>query len=316
MLRQRMIVPPADRDEAARLHRLLGAVQASSDPLPGLVDEGRLEVFVGQIVESQRRVRYIRRLLTMHFSPSVLDGSSASFDPLKAAILKQRTGDIDEAIWLIFLSTHFGRHIRTGWQLAGDFYSRLGEAGAWDWRSTSGATLEMRAWLDMHYSALRARGGRFGNHRKYESLNAWESTGTGQVLETYIAWVGDAMHRDKLAQIAPYTLQPRERFAALYRSLDSVARFGRTARFDFLCMLGKMNLTNIEADSAYLSGATGPLAGARLLLDGSKDSTSRPRDLEARLEFLQQTLLVPFDVLEDALCNWQKSPNVFVPFRG
>lgn len=315
-LPRRMIVPPADREEAKRLGDVLTGLQASTDLLPGLSDEDHLEVLVGQLIESQRRTRYIQRLLEMHFSPTVLDGTRGAFDPLKGGILKRRAGDHDEACWLVLLSTHFGRNRNTGWQLAGDFYSGLGGGETWDWVSTSGDVFEMRIWLDANRNALRARGGGFGNHRKYESLNAWEPTGTGHVLTSYVAWVGAGTHAERFAQIAPGTLTPRERFAALYASLAYVARFGRTARFDFVSTLGKIGLVDVEADSAHLSGATGPLAGARLLLDGSKSSTSGARDLEARLSPLQQVLDVPFDVLEDALCNWQKCPHEFVPFRG
>lgn len=311
-----MIVPPSDLDEANRLRDVLKGLQASPDPLLGLPDEDHLEVLVGQLIESKRRTRYVQRLLTMQFSAAVLDGQQGSFDPLKGAILKNRTGDHDEACWLVLLSTHFGRNRHTGWQLTGDFYGRLGDGKTWDWLSTSGDVVEMRAWLDVNRKALRERGGRFGNHRKYESLNAWEPTGTGHVLATYLAWVGDGTHAERFAHIAPNTTTPRERFAALYASLDPVARFGRTAKFDFLSTLGKIGLIDLEADSAYLSGATGPLTGARLLLDGSKNSASSARDLEARLSPVQQALDVPFDILEDALCNWQKSPHDFVPFRG
>jgi hypothetical protein len=31
---------------------------------------------------------------------------------------------------------------------------------------------------------------------------------------------------------------------------------------------------------------------------------------------LREELDVGFDVIEDALCNWQKSPAEFKPFRG
>ncbi|GAA4421289.1 hypothetical protein GCM10023169_14010 [Georgenia halophila] len=316
LLPRRMMVPPADRDEANRLRDILIGLKESHDLLPGLAGEVPIEVLVGQLIESQRRARYIQRLRSMQLGPAALNGTGSNFDPLKAAILKQRGGDHDEACWLVLLSTHFGRNRRTGWQLAGDFYGRLGHGDLWDWPSTSADVVEVRAWLEANRSALRARGGGFGNHRKYESLNAWERTGTGQVLATYVAWVGDGTHAERFAEIAPDALSPRERFASLYRSLDSVSRFGRTARFDFLSTLGKIGLVELEADSAHLSGATGPLAGSRLLLDGSRRSRSRVRDLEARLSPVQQALDVSFDVLEDALCNWQKSPQDFMPFRG
>lgn len=315
-LGKRMLVPPVDRDEADRLRGVLAGIQSSINPLLGLPDEDHLEVLVGQLIESQRRTRYIQRLLGMQLGPSALDGVSVSFDPLKGAILKHRAGDHDEACWLALLSTHFGRSRRTGWQLAGDFYARLGDGGTWDWLSTSGDVTEMRCWLEANRGALRAQGGVFGNHRKYESLNAWEPTGTGNVLATYVAWVGDGTHAERFAQIAPDLLTRSERFAALYASLGPIARFGRTARFDFLSTLGKIGLVDIEADSAHLAGATGPLTGARLLLDGRKESRATARSLEARLLPVQRKLGVPFDVLEDALCNWQKSPRSFVPFRG
>lgn len=310
------MVPPADRGEADRLRGVLASLYESTGLLPELPDENHLEVFVWQLIESQRRIRYIQLLLESPLSATALDGARKSFDPLKGAILKRRSGDYDEACWLVLLSTHFGRNRSTGWQLAGDFYSCLGNGEAWDWRRTSADDIEMRNWLHDNQNVLRTRGGKFGNHRKYESLNAWESTGTGHALSTYVAWIGDRTHAERFDQIAPNTVTRRERFAALYASLEPIARFGRTARFDFLCTLGKIGLLDLEADSAYLSGATGPLTGARLLLDGTKSSASNSHDLERRLAPLQSALDVPFDVLEDALCNWQKSPGHFAPFRG
>jgi Alpha-glutamyl/putrescinyl thymine pyrophosphorylase clade 3 len=38
--------------------------------------------------------------------------------------------------------------------------------------------------------------------------------------------------------------------------------------------------------------------------------------LEDSAAALGHCLDVTFDVLEDALCNWQKSPARFKPFRG
>ena len=309
-------LPPGDRDEAGRLREVLGALRTGADALRGLPDDDHLDVLVAHLIESQRRTRYIERVMHMPLSPAALDGASGGFDPLKGAMLKLRAGDHDEACWLVLLSVHFGRHRRAGWQLVGDFYTRLCDGERWDWPSTSADVIAMRGWLDVNFSDLRSRGGRFGNHRKYESLNAWDPTGTGHVLATYVDWVGGGSHADRFADIGPPTMTAQQRFAVVYSSLDPVGRFGRTARFDFLNMLGKLGLVDVEADSAHLSGATGPLAGARLLLDGSRASASRAAALEARLAPVQRALGVPFDVIEDALCNWQKSPVDFVPFRG
>ena len=112
---------------------------------------------------------------------------------------------------------------------------------------------------------------------------------------------------------------PRKTFDYLYRSMDDVISFGRTARFDYLTMIGKLGLATIEPGSTYMKDATGPLNGARLLFGGCKTAALSWLDLDAWLVQLEAELNVGMQgmqVLEDALCNWQKSPGHFEPFRG
>jgi Alpha-glutamyl/putrescinyl thymine pyrophosphorylase clade 3 len=99
--------------------------------------------------------------------------------------------------------------------------------------------------------------------------------------------------------------------------MKSVVSFGRTARFDYLTMIGKLGLASIEPGFAYMGGATGPLRGARLLFFGSATAGGvTPRQLDAWLAELDAYLGVGMQVLEDSLCNWQKSPGRFLRFRG
>ncbi len=91
---------------------------------------------------------------------------------------------------------------------------------------------------------------------------------------------------------------------------------GRLGRFDFLTMLGKLQLAPIEPGSVYLDKATGPLAGARLLFFGDRDYNITGKALEPRVDALDDILGVGKQVIEDSLCNWQKSPDVYVYFRG
>ena len=104
----------------------------------------------------------------------------------------------------------------------------------------------------------------------------------------------------------------RMAFYYLYNSMQPVASFGRLARFDYLAMLGKLGLAPIEPGSTILQGSGGPLAGARLLF--GKDASAS--DLDSWLLELESDLHVGMQVSEDALCNWQKSPREFRPFRG
>lgn len=306
---------PGDRAEADRCHTVLDEFDRDVEPLVGVAAQRTREVFVAQIIESQRRTRYIERLLTeVTLTEPSRDPASGSFDPLKAAILHSRDGDYDEACWLVLLSVHFGRHRRSDWQLSSDFYGRLGQPGRWDWASVTADVAQMRAWLDANQATMSARGGRFGNHRKRESLSGSSANGTGAVLASYIAWVGASPNAH--FSVVTTGATPMERFAALYESAAQVRRFGRIARFDYLSMMGKVGLLDVEPDGLHLVGASGPQYGARLLLAGHSKGQPRNLELERRLAPLRDRLGISYDVFEDALCNWQKSPTSFVAFRG
>lgn len=99
-------------------------------------------------------------------------------------------------------------------------------------------------------------------------------------------------------------------FKYLYDSIDAVASFGRTGRFDYLTMVGKLGLTAVEPGSTYMQGATGPLNGARLLFGGNPQAAFGAATLDQWLVELDAELDLYFgmQVLEDALCNWQKNP--------
>ena len=81
-------------------------------------------------------------------------------------------------------------------------------------------------------------------------------------------------------------------------------------------MAGKLGLADISPGRAYLLGSTGPLRGAKLLFDPPAAASSSAQLLDESLIRLNEYLGLGFDVLEDALCNWQKSPGIFRPFRG
>ena len=308
---------PGDRELARWLDEKLNTFHISTYHLPGIQPQARRDTFLAQVVESIRRVRYVAVIRQRDISERRADPNDELFDPLKAAILFQRRRELDEAFWMVFLFVHFGKHRRSGWKYARQVYGRLGDQyHRWGWASTSADPSAFRLWLGAHEGHIRVPGapGGFGNHRKYQSLDAYSDVGTGAAFETYVQWVGPPRTHMDLVEQALETANgnPREAFRDLYNSMNCVASFGRTARFDFLTMLGKLGLAAIEPDSTYMQGSTGPLDGARLffgLQHGAKQLDQRLIELEAQLG-------VGMQVLEDALCNWQKSPDVFLPFRG
>ena len=286
-------------------------------PLPGISDPSARESFLHQLIDSVRRTEYPALLQRRGVSPHAADPTSKHFHPLKAAIHKQATGDTDEAFWFVFLFVHFGKHHRAGWRYARDIYGALGSGAPWTWAATSADPLQFRVWLHEHEEEIRSRipHAGFGNHRKYESLDAWSRRGTGAAFETYVQWISPPRTHQELMDHALTVANgdSRAAFNALYRSMGkSVASFGRLACLDYLATIGKMELAPVEPDSAYLSSATGPLTGARLLFGGAES----PSVLNRRLLDLDTKLNVGQHALEDALCNWQKSPSTFRKFSA
>lgn len=287
-------------------------------PLPGIASAARQDSLIRQFIESVHRVQFPALIKRRKISAKTGDPSDAMFDPLKAAILKQRAGDLDEAFWLVFLFVHFGKHSIAGWRYAREVYGRLTSLPHWTWATTSADPAAFRKWLDDHQAQLKRPGGGFGNHRKYESLDAYKPTGTGNAVETYIAWVDPPRTHEELFchHCAQVDGDPRQAFSILYKSMSQVARFGRTARFDYLAMIGKLGLANIEPGSTYMTGSTGPSAGAKLLFFNNPTQAVSNKTLDSLLIELEGSLCVGMQALEDALCNWQKSPDLFRPFRG
>ncbi|MET3779011.1 hypothetical protein ABID20_004599 [Rhizobium alvei] len=265
-----------------------------------------------QFVASLRREDYYRYVQEKAVSARKADPNSGTFDAERAVAYHMQNGNVEEAAWLLFLMTHFARPASSGWLRLQQVYGRLG-TGVWDWQTVSNNPLAMISWLAANWMSI---GGKFGNHRKYESLRPNSNRSFSDVLLSYLGWIGPAGHQ---AFFAAKTQQagnnPATIFDALYRSMN-VTTFGRLAKFDYLTLIGRYGIAPVEPGSAYFKGATGPASGARLLFTGARTSSATETQLQIWVDELDASLHVGMAVMEDALCNWQKSPTAFVHFKG
>ena len=221
----------------------------------------------------------------------------------------------EEAFWLVFLSVHFGEHHKSKWNLLKTFYSGLNE-GTWSWSKVTKANTNIRQWIDDNQETLRASG-TFGNHRKYESLSAWTNSGLGEVILSYLEYIQHYGSHDKWkTKLSDGPKDSFQLFNDFYQNLK-IHRFGRTAKFDLLCLLGKFDLLPIEPGSIYLNGATGPFRGSGLLFEGTTKPQKSRKELEIMTYHLNEYLKLDFgmQVLEDALCNWQKKPSQYIHYK-
>lgn len=292
--------------------RIANALSQHQHPLPGIAAPAALDCLATQFIASLRRESYYQVVQRGPIHPRRSDPNDPGFDAERAVAYHAQNGDVDEAAWLVFLMTHFARPVDTGWLRLRDVYGRLGQ-GRWDWATVSGNPAAFNAWLAANWQGIR---GKFGNHRKYESLRPNASRPMSAVVDSYVRWIGPAGHARFFADVVRRAgNDPHAIFDVLYRELP-MPTFGRLARFDYLSLIGRYRIAPIAAGSAYLDGATGPAMGARLLLDGQARSATPLHVLQARLDVLDRDLGVGMAVMEDALCNWQKSPDRFVHFKG
>lgn len=306
-----------DLMEAQQYFERLSDMLAKSWGLPGVSDEDKRGCLSQQIVDSLRRIRYAHFIRDRRLSTQCSVPYSGCFDPLRAAVIQCRAGDYDDAWWLVFLATHFGKHHEDGWALTESVYGALNEQKPWNWNEVIKNRANHLNWLRVHHAELSKF--RFSNHRKYRTNNPNSDRGTPAVIESYLNWLEEYGSHSELVRGAHRVVgqNPKETFGYIYNSMRPVKQFGRLGRFDFLTMIGKLGIAPVEPDSAYLKdNATGPLAGANLLFAGAKDAATPVKVLEEKLHALEAELGVGFQVLEDALCNWQKSPDKYERFRG
>src|SRR6185295_19980800 len=114
--------------------------------LVGMQDGAQRASLIGQIIDSERRVAFVRAIGARPISPLRANPASELFDPIRAALLHRANGQIDEAFWLVFLSVHFGRNLRSNWQLAREFYAGTPPTH-WSWNRVCANLGVFRTWL-------------------------------------------------------------------------------------------------------------------------------------------------------------------------
>ncbi len=268
--------------------------------LPGLQTAESRWRFVGKLMDSQKK---LRALSMGQFSGSV-DPAERDFHPLKRIAEHAKAGNHDEAVWLSFLTIQFGQDVRS---TVGLFYGKFGK-GVWDWNTVKNDPAQIRNWMCESWPRLKKL--KFGNHRKRRIMNPDHPRGTYAVIRSFIDWVGQRGQGSPfraLSSLIDTVGDPAEGFQRLYEALD-IVDFGRTARFDFLCLLGDLRVLSIRPGHCYLKDATGPKVGALLLVTGRKRG-KLSGEVEDTIMGLQKFLGVPVEAMEDALCNWQKGPK-------
>lgn len=301
------------------LEVLIQEYQQSHGTLPGLQGGLREEAFLQHIRASATREAQIRALKGADLGRPEDLCRADPFGPYEAAAALATAGEVEEAIWLCFMAAMVGHHEADGWRRLKVIYQQFDGRTLWSWANVSADPLGFRTWLLDNLERLLGADGvkrRRGNHRKFCSPDPRKRNNFADTVEAYVSLIAKwTSQRGWVAAVYRSSGgDPELAFDLMFKTLDPVKNFGRLGCFDFLTRLGHLGLARVEPRSPFLVGATGPAQGANRLFTGNSAQPTRreARQLDYLAGRLAKHLGVTMSVIEDALCCWNKAPDIVV----
>ncbi len=222
-------------------------------------------------------------------------------------VLSQRSSiKSKEKVWLLFLATYFGKSNSSKWELF--------KRSAFDNSKNLISYSSIEGDREKYFNHLRSfdfyKNANYSNHRKF----------IAKKLDGDKGFIRSANFL--MDNIEDYIFDHPEKFDIVYNSALKIPNFGRMGAFDFTSSLCKCACNVLEPTDLYLKNSTGPLIGIGELLkigeienQSKKDKVKLGNDL--LVWFIANTnIFMCAQVLEDAICNWQKSPAKYKKYFG
>ncbi len=221
--------------------------------------------------------------------------------------LSQRSSlNIGSKVWYIYLATYFGKSNKSKWKL---FYK-----AAFRKDETLIRVEEILASREQYYSHLSNidlfENADYSNHRKFTKKSLVGEKGVINSMDYFLDNLDDYSHAKPID------------FNIIYNNALKIPNFGRLAAFDFTSSLCKCNLNVKDPISMYHHNSSGPLRALKDFLiladckDLSKSAQIKLGDDLLYWFFQHSDIEIVAQVLEDAICNWQKSPRHYQRYFG
>jgi hypothetical protein len=278
--------------------------QAISDLLNAAIDTKTLNTLARQTSDSIRRIEIYRsyRERAIHAVNKGLDFNHTSIP----FVLDQRNDlNRNNRLWILYLATYFGKSNQSGWQL----FNRA----TFDRKKSIMLFQDIQKDLDKYFRYLASfnffEGCSYSNHRKFTAKRLTGEKGVFESMEYFVK------------NINQYSFEHRIDFHSIYKAAQKIPNFGRLAVFDFASSLVKCGFDVAEPESMYGENSTGPLNAIGLLLRLTNGDSSQKAKLQLcsdLMEWFQKNsnIFMVGQVLEDAVCNWQKNPSTYIWYKG
>ena len=149
----------------------------------------------------------------------------------------------------------------------------------------------------------------YSNHRKFTAKHLEGPKGVFRSMKYFI----DNIHE--------YSRSEPIEFEEMNKLALKIPNFGRLGAFDFTSTLVKCQCNVNEPNSMYAEGSSGPLDGLKLLLEKTNNETSDKAQIQLSYDLMEwfaqnSSIFMLGQVLEDAVCNWQKNTVVYKRYTG
>ena len=280
--------------------------QALSDLLNTTLDDDVIEVLSLQTIDSIRRISIYDTYAEKAKKAEALE--LPYYDTYNPFTLSQRDSlNLSSKVWYIYLATYFGKSNKSKWKLFNNAAFRNDKS-----LIELSYILENR---EEYYDYLKSfdffAEANYSNHRKFTKKSMDGKLGVLSSIDFF------------LDNISQFTFSPDSaEFDLAYKRAMSIPTFARMSAFDFTSSLCKCGLNVDDPISMYHESSTGPLRALKDLLELSgQDGPSKASQIEFGNNLLDwfignSDIKVVAQVVEDAICNWQKSPNQYERYYG
>lgn len=268
------------------------------------IDGNKLNILAKQTFDSIRRIQIYE---TYRIKAQEAVKSKKNFIYTSNPFVLAQRSDIysQNKIWIIYLATYFGKSNTSKWELFNRAtFQKDQSIIKFDQINTD---------LDDYFNYLSSfdffQDCTYSNHRKYTAKKLVGSKGLFKSMEYFTN------------NIELYSSEDEMEFNEMYLLSQKIPNFGRLGGFDFTCSLAKCKFNIREPKSMYADHSTGPLQALELLLKLTNNNTSKAsqKQLSSDLTdwFLNNSkIFMTGQVLEDAICNWQKNIVKYIRYTG
>lgn len=278
--------------------------QAIGDLLNAAIDANTLNTLARQTNDSIRRIDIYRsyRERAIHAVNKGLDFNHTSIP----FVLAQRS-DLSQnnRLWILYLATYFGKSNQSGWEL----FNRA----TFDEKKSIMLFHDIQKDLSYYFKYLASFDFfdrcSYSNHRKFTAKRLTGEKGVFESMEYFVK------------NINQYSFEHKIDFHSIYKAAQKVPNFGRLAAFDFASSLVKCGFDVAEPESMYVENSTGPLNAIGLLLRLTNSDSSSKAKFQLCSDLMKwfqknSNIFMVGQVLEDAVCNWQKNPSTYIWYKG